>query len=201
MSAARVRQSGFSLVELGVTLAVLALLAFAVLPLVADWLRNTRVRNSAESIQNGLQKARNEALRRNQNITFWLVSQSDERIVDNNCALSSSSGSWVISVSNPSGLCATQPDNATAPMIVETHAAGDGGSGVAVVAAASDGSASSSVTFNGFGQVVQASSPINTIDFSATSGAHRLRVVVNAGGSVRMCDRDVADTDSRSCLS
>jgi type IV fimbrial biogenesis protein FimT len=195
---ARSRESGFSLIELVVTLTILALLAFAVFPSMADWMRNTRVRNSAESIQNGLQKARNEALRRNQNVTFWLVSQSDDRVIDNGCALSTESGSWVVSLSSPAGLCGTAPSTDTAPMIVETHAAGQGGGGVAVAAVASDGTSSSSVTFNGFGQVVQSGKPISTVDFT---GARRLRVLVSTGGAVRMCDRDVASTDPRACAS
>jgi len=74
---------GFTLVELVVTMAVLSLLAFAVMPSVADWIRSTRVRNAAEAVQNGLQKARTEALRQNKNVTFWLVSLADDRVIDN----------------------------------------------------------------------------------------------------------------------
>ena len=138
---------------------VMALLLMAALPSMSGWLRNTRVRNAAESVQMGLQRARMEAVRRNQNVTFWLVSGSDERNVDNSCALSSAAGSWVISLSNPANKCATAPSMTDDPMIVETHAAGDGGSGVTVAATAVDASAANCVRFNGFGQVVGSRDP------------------------------------------
>ena len=203
-------QRGFSMVEMAVAMTVLALLLAAAVPSVAGWLRNTRVRNAAESMQSGLQRARTEALRRNTNMTFWLVSGADERVVDNTCALSSAAGSWVISVSDPTGKCATAADPTIAPAIVEVHAAGDGGSGATVVANTSAAAAAKCVRFNGFGQVVDATTPpadacrlpsqISTIDVTHAGGdARRLRIVVSASGGVRMCDRDVASTDPRAC--
>jgi len=198
------------MIEIAVTMTVMILLLLAAFPSMTDWLRNTRVRNAAESVQTGLQRARTEAVRRNQNVTFWLVAGSDERNVDNSCALSSASGSWVISLNNPAGNCAAAPSLTDDPMIVETHAAGDGAAGVTVAATAADSSAASCVRFNGFGQVVDASTlpadncrpptQLTTVDLThASSGARRLRVMVSAGGGVRMCDRDVASTDPRAC--
>ena len=203
-------QRGFSMIEVAVTMTIMALLLAVAVPSVAGWMRNTRVRNAAEAMQLGLQRARTEALRRNVNVTFWLVSGADERIVDNSCALSSTAGSWVISLSDPAGHCATAPSPTAAPGIVETHPVGDGGSGVTVVAQTSAAAAASCVRFNGFGQVVDATalpaddcrspSQISTIDVThASGGARRLRVVVSGGGGVRMCDRDVASTDPRAC--
>lgn len=204
------QQRGFTMVEVAVTMTVMALLLAAAVPSVAGWLRNTRVRNAADAVHLGLQRARTEALRRNVNVTFWLVSGADERIVDNNCALSSAAGSWVISLTNPAGKCATAPSPTAAPGIVETHAAGDGGSGVTVLAQTSAAAAANCVRFNGFGQVVDAAtlpadtcrspSQIATVDVThASGGARRLRVVVSGGGGVRMCDLDVAATDPRAC--
>lgn len=207
--AARTAQRGFSMIEVAVTLTVFALLLGAAFPSMSDWLRNTRVRNAAESIQAGLQKARTEAIRSNDTVTFWLVAGSDERRLDATCALSSVSGSWVVGRDDPSGLCATAPSVVVAPMIVETHAAGDGGSGVSVAAASAGGGEASCVRFNGFGRVADATllpddncrSPnqISTIDLTHLSGARRLRIVVSSAGSVRLCDRDAAGGDPRAC--
>lgn len=193
------RQRGFNLVEASVTLAVLALLTALMAPGVVEWLRSTQVRNVAESVQNGLQKARMEALKRNQVVTFWLVSPSPAGRPDNTCALASNSGSWVISLQDPSSLCATAPSPTTAPMIVETY--GATGTGITVAALASDGAtAATSVSFNGVGQSVQTGTPLARIDLShSLSGARRLRVAISTGGSVRMCDQDVASTDPRAC--
>jgi len=128
------KQSGFSMIEIGVTLAIFAVLIASALPSMGEWIRNTKVRNAAESIQSGLMRARAEALRRNVNVTFWLVSVNDERTMDNSCAKSSSAGSWVISLRDPAGKCATAPSATVDPMLVEAHAAGDGGAGVTVAA-------------------------------------------------------------------
>jgi len=199
----RSRQCGFTLVELVVTMTVLVLLAFAVVPSVGDWIVTTRVRNSASSLQAGLQKARTEALRRNKNVTFWMVAQADQRIVDNGCGLSTGSGSWVVSIDDPTGLCGVT-DETIPPTLIEAHPAGDGGTNVTVAAFDAGNNGASSITFNGFGQAVAigtgGAAPISVIDLTAASGGRRLRVQISSGGGVRMCDRDVANTDPRSCV-
>lgn len=209
LARSRSAQRGFSLIELAVTLAVFGLLLGAAFPSMSDWLRNTRVRNAAESMQAGLQKARTEAIRSNDTVTFWLVAGSDERRVDSSCALSASAGSWIVGRDDPSGMCATAPSTTVAPKIVDSHAAGDGGSGVSVAASGTGGAGATCVRFNGFGRVADAAalpadncrSPdgISTIDLTHTSGARRLRIVVSSAGSVRLCDRDVAGADPRAC--
>jgi type IV fimbrial biogenesis protein FimT len=52
------RQGGFSLVEIAVALAVMGMLVASALPSLGDWMVSARIRNTAESIQEGLQKAR-----------------------------------------------------------------------------------------------------------------------------------------------
>ena len=68
-------EHGFSLVELMVTVAVLSLLMTLAVPSFAEWIQNSRIRTAAESIQNGLQVARAEAVRRNARVEFALVGQ------------------------------------------------------------------------------------------------------------------------------
>lgn len=70
------RQRGFTLVELVITIAVMALILFVAIPSIGTWLDNTRIRNVADSLQNGLQLARGEAVRRNQNVSLWLVTST-----------------------------------------------------------------------------------------------------------------------------
>jgi len=62
------RNRGFSLIELMVTITIVVLLILMALPSYSQWLTNTRIRNAAESIHNGLQFARNEAVQRNTNV-------------------------------------------------------------------------------------------------------------------------------------
>lgn len=197
------RHRGFTLIEFVVTVTILALLILAVAPSMSTWLRNTRIRSVAEVLQNGLQQARNEAVRRNQNVSFWLVSLSAPGTLDNGCVLSSSSGSWVVSVSSPESACAVAPSTNTAPMIVAANAVGDTGFGVSVAAAQIDGAAATNVTFNGFGHVVAGASTIAKIDVNNMvpgDDFRPLRIEVASAGSVRMCEPLVASaSDPRRC--
>lgn len=196
-----VRQRGFNLVEAVVTLAVLGILIAAALPSMADWIRSTHVRNLAETTQAGLQKARMEAMRRNQVVTFWLVSPATTSSPDNACATSSNSAAWVISLDNPAGACGVAPSATTAPRIVEVYGPGQGANGISVAALASDGAtAASSVSFNGYGQTLRGAGQLATIDIAhADASARRLRIEISNSGGIRMCDRDVVAPDLRAC--
>ena len=71
-----VRERGFTLIELMVAISVMALLLMAVSPSLRDWVVNLRIRNTASAVEQGLQLARQEAIRRNQSTGFYLVSSS-----------------------------------------------------------------------------------------------------------------------------
>lgn len=66
----RATPCGFTLVELMVTIALLAFLLLVAYPTFATMLANLRVRAVADGVLSGLQYARGEALKRNQSITF-----------------------------------------------------------------------------------------------------------------------------------
>lgn len=189
-----------------VIVAIVALLMVAVAPGMAEWIVNVRLRGAAEVAMVGLQKARAEAIKRNQVVTFWLVSPAMAAALDNSCALSSASPSWVISLDDPAGACAGTPSATVAPRIVESRGAGKAANGIDVSALSGAGAAATQVRFNGFGQrsVANPDADIRTIDFtSSTTGTRRIRIEVSTGGSVRMCDRDAPATtppDPRACL-
>ena len=67
------RPGGFTLVELLVTLGVLALLLLAATPPLATWAANARVRGVAERIGNDLRLTQAEALRRHRLTVFALT--------------------------------------------------------------------------------------------------------------------------------
>jgi type IV fimbrial biogenesis protein FimT len=194
-------QHGFNLIEAMVTVSVLAILMAVAVPNVVDWMRRTQARTLAESINNGLQKARMEAVRRNKVITFWLVSPAGSTVLDDHCTLSSASGSWVISVEDPTSKCGTAPSPTVSPMIVERYHAGSAAPLLVVSGLASDAAtAASSISFNGTGQPVTAAARLATVDITHTlTGARRLRVALSSTGSIRMCDRDVQAPDARAC--
>lgn len=193
------RQRGFNLIEAVVTVSVLGILIAAAVPGMGDWIRATHVRNVAETTQNGLQKARTEAMKRNKVVTFWLVSPANAVKPDNTCALSPASAAWVISLDDPAGKCATDPSSTTLPRIVETYGPGQAANGVTVSALDGAGAAASSISFNGFGQRVGAG--VARIDITHDSGpsVRPLRIQVSSSGGVRMCDPAVAAPDPRAC--
>lgn len=101
--------AGFSLIELMIAITVLGLGLALAMPSYRTWIQNTHIRNAAESIQHGLQKARAEAVTRNTNVAFtlgagafWTVTQvSDGTVIE-----SKSSGEiseYVIPIMKPDG--------------------------------------------------------------------------------------------------
>lgn len=183
-------QRGLTLVEIMVAFVLLVILITLGGPGFAQWLQNTRIRNASEAIQNGLQLARAEAVRRNAPVRFQLVNS-----LDNSCALSTSGPNWIVSMDSAAGACAStnMADAAapTAPRVIQSRAAGDGSSGVTVAAD------QSSIVFNGLGRVTPVPGADIAINIenpaggscAASGGSMRcLRIVVGTGGQTRMCD-------------
>jgi type IV fimbrial biogenesis protein FimT len=126
-------------------------------------------------------------------------------VLDNDCALSGTSGSWVVSVTSPAGGCANSPSNTTAPRLVTARPIGDSGGLVTVNALQSDGStAGTTVTFNGFGRVTNSTDAIRQIDIggpNSNTEYRKLRLDISSSGAVRMCDPQLPSSaeDPRKC--
>jgi len=199
------RQRGFTLIEVVLTLAVLAMVLLAVMPSVASWGGNTRIRNTAQSLQLGIETARNEAVKRNENVSFWLINLTDPSSLGDGCTLSGTSPSWIVSVDTPTGHCGAGASITDSPRIVTGRAAGGDTDHLTVSALQSDNStAATTLTFNGFGRpVAGTTNTISRIDVTgADSGTNfvALRLMVSSAGLVRICDpRITATGDSRKC--
>ncbi|MBU1689587.1 MAG: GspH/FimT family pseudopilin [Gammaproteobacteria bacterium] len=168
------RHSGFSLIELLIGIAILAILAGIALPSFQTWFKNTQIRNAAESIVNGLQRARAEAVARNTNVAFVLGAGS----------------SWTVSVVAPAS-------------VIESRSSSEGSKDVAVTALAADfATTATTLTFNNFGGAVASVTSLTRVNLSALGGTQNLRVEIGAGGSnVRMCDPSLTVGSSpRACL-
>ena len=64
------RSRGFTMIELLVTMTVAAILVMLALPSYTEFMRNTRIRGTADSIAGGLRQAQTEAIRMNRPIEF-----------------------------------------------------------------------------------------------------------------------------------
>ncbi len=170
-------QSGFTIIELAVVVAVLGILVSIAVPSFRAILINSQVRNAAESIANGLQKARGEAVARNRNVEFVLGADS----------------SWTVQL-------------APAGTVIEVRAASEGSRDVTRTALAADlTTAATTVTFSGFGAVVAnfGATPLPTlvrVNLTATGASRPLRVNVGAGGNAKLCDPGLTSGSSpRAC--
>jgi type IV fimbrial biogenesis protein FimT len=167
------RRRGFTLIELMVTLAIAAMALALGAPAFGTWMQNTQIRTVAESIQNGLQVARNEALRRNCPVQFNLNNDT----------------SWTVTAKPSSG-----------DVIVQERTKYEGSSSRISVLVKPNGS-TPVATYDGFGRRVDAT-PFTEVDvLSSASGTKLLRLQVKGtGGQIRMCDPAISVTsDPRYC--
>jgi type IV fimbrial biogenesis protein FimT len=196
LRAITMRASGFTLIEVMITLAVLSLLLMIGLPGMNTWLQNTQIRASAEAIQAGLQLARAEALRRNVSVRFQLVDS-----LAGGCALANTGTSWVVSLADVTGSCDAAEADDVAPQILQKRGGGEGTPNAVVNATAAN------VVFNGLGRITGGGAAVQ-IDVTNAAGNCQtaggpmrcLRLNVTTGGQIRMCDPAVIDnTDPRFC--
>ena len=76
MTRQAVRQRGFTLIELMVTVALLGILAALAAPGFNTWIRNSQVKASSDALQTGLRLAQAEAVRRSRQVVFSLTNDA-----------------------------------------------------------------------------------------------------------------------------
>lgn len=194
-------QKGVTLIELVIGLAIIALLMAMAIPGFQAWIQNTKIRTTAESIQDGLQLARAEAVRRNTLVRFQLMSTADA-----NCALSNTGTNWVVSRADATGQCNIAPSDTVNPMTIQGHSSTEGATNITVNATDAAGGTAYMIIFNGLGRVTandDGSTSINRVDISsavlAPPNSRPLRVVIGTGGNIKMCDPSVVAPDTRAC--
>lgn len=172
---------GVTLIELVVGLVIVSVVLAVGMPSFTEWIQNAQVRSAAQSILNGLQSARNEAVRRNANVRFDFT-------------LANGAPAWNVG-------CVAASTDCPASIQSKPVAEGGGNAGVGVgrTAPAADSYATvlvigtdlpGGVTFNNMGGVANVGSDITRIDVtnSAYAAARRLVIVIGNGGLIRMCD-------------
>jgi type IV fimbrial biogenesis protein FimT len=175
----RAAQSGMSIIEIMVAIAIIGILLAAAMPSYTTWIQNTQIRTASEAILNGLQTARNEAIRRNAAVQVKLEGGAKT--------------GWRVNLfSDPDGT----------PLRVRSADEGSPNATVAMTPADAD-----TVTFSALGRVVtnaDASPSIAQIDIDnpvipVVADRRSLRILVPLGGAIRLCDPKVAAGDPRAC--
>ena len=163
------KHAGFSLIELVIGLSVLAILIAFAIPGMRTWLQNSSVRTTTESIQNGLQLARSEAVRRN---VFATYAQSGT--------------AWTVTAGGTPVQTGTAEAAGTATVTASQNAVTFSGVGWVTPVPAS--TITFDVTNPTGGTCVATSGPIRC-----------LRVTVTAGGQIRMCDPAATSGTAAAC--
>ena len=206
----RKAQSGFTLIEVMITVIIFGLLLAMGIPAYTDWMARNKVRVTAETLVAGLSTARNQSLSRNAQVIFSLTTN-----LAADCARSNLATNWIVSLADPSGSCDEAPSEDDAPRIIEKRSGGEGTSGTTITALTAANGAATNVIFTGLGRVLvkdaagNEMNPISRINIAypnggtclASGGTVRcLRIEISTGGVPRICDPAVADAnDPRVC--
>jgi type IV fimbrial biogenesis protein FimT len=178
--------SGFTLIELLITISLIAILALLGMPSMSAALNNAKVRSVAESLQNGLRIAQNEAIRRSHQTAFVLTNAKPEE----NATATANGRNWYAQV------LLLYPGEAVDDAYVQGGSFGNVASGVTIT------SQSTVICFNSIGRVVANTStglgvdcsvpggvpPMARYDVTKVGADRTLRLEVTPSGKIRMCD-------------
>lgn len=176
---------GATIVELVIAIAILAIIMAFGVPSFSEWIQNAQIRTAADSLMSGIQLARNEAVKRNTNVEFFLPSTAAQGATG-----------WIVR-------------EASSGNIIQQAAAGEGSRNIILTPTPEDGT---TITFNSFGRTpvstlnLDGSTVISQIDVDvpdsvlAADKSRNMRVTIGTGGQIRLCDPNVSTSgDPRSC--
>jgi type IV fimbrial biogenesis protein FimT len=163
-------EKGFTLVELLITVAVFAVLTMLALPSFSQWITNTKIRSTTESVLAGFQLARAEAVRLNRGVRVTLNTDT----------------SWTVAEVLSGNVIQTRPATE-----------GTGNTTMAVTpgtATTVDFNGLGRVT--NLTPITQIDLDSTAIPAAETK---ELRITINTGGAARACDPSHPSSDPRGC--
>lgn len=186
LTSPRVVQRGFSMLELMVTVSILAILIGIGMPQMAHWIQRMTVSSASELIQNGLRQAIGEAIRRNTDVDFILTDGTPSVSAVASLVAKQNGANWAIRV----------VDTTASNRYVNGHQTKELSSDVTLQGPAG-------VRFNGSGRVLDLTgTPVGGKQiFRITRSGSGLAycVFVTPGAAVKMCDPAKASGDPRAC--
>jgi type IV fimbrial biogenesis protein FimT len=158
----RHKDSGFTLVEVMIVIAIIGIIASLAVPSYRDMVESNRLKQAAESLKSDLQFARAEAIKKSSNV---LVTRS-----------TGTGGSWCYGATIKASCSCSQTDASATNYCELRRYSGGNLSTISMVASA---------TNNSFSFRRGTSTSLNTT-FTAANN-HTARVIVNNIGRVRIC--------------
>lgn len=192
--------SGFTLIEVVVTLVIFSILVTLAVPAMNRWIGNVKIRSTADALQNGLRMAQAESLRRSRQVVFSLTNSPTPQ---NGLTAAANGNYWSINT------IPSMTDGTEGNQFVEAGPLTSITSGVAVTGPAA-------ICFNSVGRLVANAAtgingatcalpggtpPVQSYQITLASADRPLRVDVALGGQVHMCDpaKTLSSTDPDGC--
>jgi type IV fimbrial biogenesis protein FimT len=197
------RASGFTMIEMAITMAVFAILVALGVPSMTTWIRNNKVRAVSDSLQTGLRLAQAESLRQSRQVVFALTNSTTPSTV---LPLPAVAGGTSWAIWTVPSMTSGEPSR-----FIESGVLSNASSQVIVTSTNNI----STVCFNSVGRVVNNTSanvtaitggdtcqqppgapPVLKFNISLTGADRPLQVNLGLGGQVHMCDPGVPISDA-----
>jgi type IV fimbrial biogenesis protein FimT len=187
------RSSGFTLIELMVTITLIAILMLLAIPAFGTWSADARVRSTAESLQNALRMAQLTAVARSRSTVFaltnatpaanaapvangrnWYIEalplddEDEDKVTDSFIQGATVAGQYGVAITGPASLCFNSLGRQVTKTLTKPS--------TTCTAPTDDNTASTK------------SDTVGTYTVSKVGASRKLLVRVYLGGRVRMCD-------------
>jgi type IV fimbrial biogenesis protein FimT len=192
-------QRGITMMEVMVSVAVIAIAMAIGAPALSAWMQNVQVRTTAESVLTGLQLARAEAVRRNTAVRFNLTDANGTAVWSIDCVTVTSNCPAAIQASSSAETGANARVGIDVNAIPSPMTAVYFSTAIAAAAGMPAG-----ITFDGLGRVPLANIGTDIVRIDVTNAvkadARRMVIYITNSGSAKLCDPSLSlSTNSRGC--